>query len=156
MNKFLFVTMIFALPAFANALPLVTKTSGGGFVPPEWQRFESCQLFQNKVVVEHDYGVTDTKSVKVVREEKVSITGDIGDLLVASSKEKLDKTPNGLCDAPETTVTAHMVGAPQKDPGFILFASGGCGGDRLERQGPATSALRDLIDQYCPLTYDNH
>lgn len=145
---------VLTFPALASALPLIEKSSGGGYTPPEWQKFESCTLFADKVVIEHDYGVDEKKAVKVTREEKVSIAGAIQDLLLKASQEKEVRTQNGLCDAPSTAVVGHLVGAPETDKGFLLFVTGGCGSDRIERQGPASSALRNLIDQYCPLTYD--
>ena len=150
MNKFFLAITILAASANASAALLVTKSSGGGYVPPEWMRSESCELHTDKVVITTYVGVGDGQSVSMVREEKVTLKGDVAILVANAGQEKEVRSPNNLCNAPSTVITGHI----QNDRGFSLFETGGCGSERIERQGPASNALRMLVDKFCPTTYD--
>lgn len=155
MTKSIMALAILALPAFAAAVPapapLIVKSSGGGYTPPEWQRYESCQLYRDHVVITKAYGLANGSSVKLSHEVKITLDAGIDTLLASASKEKEVRSPNGLCDAPATMVTMHLAASKKE---IQLFHTGGCGSDRIEREGPASSALRGMIDQFCPETYD--
>jgi hypothetical protein len=133
--------------------PIVTKVSGGGFTPPEWQNYERCELYQNKVVVTHSYG-----SGALIKTEtrKLSLSGSMTLLAVAerASGETLNSQDNMMCDAPSTSVTAVKVLPTDATEEFTLFTTGGCGSPRLDREGAYSHMLKDLIAQYCTKQLD--
>jgi hypothetical protein len=148
---------ILALPLFSTAAPavapkpLVVKSSGAGFAPPEWQRSETCELYKNRVVITQTQGVANGTTVKLVREVAITLDGSVDTLLANAAAEKEKHEPNMMCDAPATVVSAY-VASTKKD--IQLYFTGGCGSDRIEREGAASSALRTLVDQFCPTTHD--
>ena len=60
-------------------------------------------------------------------------------------KEKIEEKENGLCDAPGTSIKMGVE---------LLFATGGCGSPRKDRVGPFSTALKNVVNTYCPNTYD--
>ena len=138
-------TLTSVLLATEPPKPLIEKTSGGGGTPPEYQRFERCFVYQDYVEVVHSYGTNN----RVILNERrnVAISGNLQALISQAAQEKLESTPNLLCDAP-TTQTASR--------GVLLFSTGGCGTPKRERQGFASMRLKEIINLYCPTTYGNH
>lgn len=155
MKQVLAAMAILMFSEISGASVLISKTSGGGYVPPEWSRYETCVMHDDKVVITHHYGLDQTTSVKTVREVPMTIGKEIADLLIAAKNEREARKENGLCDAPSTHISAQLADAKPGDKAFTLFSTGGCGSDRIEREGPASAALRHMIDQHCPTTHDH-
>lgn len=150
-NAFVFGLLAFvaAASAFAaNSVPVIEKWSGGGFVPLEHRRFEHCQVFVDKVVIERGFAGVQTRE-----ERNVQISGDLAAMIQRASQEAVEEQPGMICDAPSTSVTARLTLERTEDD-VTLFISGGCGSARRERTGAASRALRNLIDEYCPTTHD--
>lgn len=140
----LLVASLSAPQAFAEA-PLVEKSSGSGFVPPQWRRSERCRLFANRVEIERSFGDA------VVSEVRTLQTKNLPALLKAAALENVEETPNLMCDGPSTYVSfAGMAGA---DRG-VLYSTGGCGSPTQRRVGPASLGLVGIIDAYCPTTHE--
>lgn len=144
-----------ASPALASYNgPLVVKSSYPGFVPPEWVRTETCEVYRNKVVVKHGYGASNDLSAQVTETRPLTIDGNLFGIIAQAAAAELKETPNGLCDGPGTGVVAKQINPNDSVSDVVLFSTGGCGSPRKERQGSAARMLRDLVDQYCPKTHD--
>jgi hypothetical protein len=142
--------LITAAPlAIAAPQPLITKTNGPGYTLPEYMRFETCEVFLDQVVITQRFGYPEQLGFTKREVRPITLDKAIHNVLNVASQEELIKNDNLLCDAPSTSITFR--GNPEP---FVLFSSGGCGSPRLDRQGPATQMLRELVDQYCPVTHD--
>ncbi len=135
--------------AFSAPQALITKTNGTGFTLPEYTRFESCEVFMNKVVVTQRFGYPDQLGFTKREVRPITLDASIRKVIEAAQSEDVTKDDNFLCDAPSTTV--QFSGNPEP---LTLFSSGGCGSPRLDREGPASQMLKELVNQYCPVTYD--
>lgn len=135
--------------AFSGPQALITKSNGTGFTLPEYTRYETCEVFRNQVVITQRFGFAEELGFTKREVRRISLEGAIEKVIETAAQEELQKKDNFLCDAPSTSVSFR--GTPEP---LVLFSSGGCGSPRLERQGPASLMLRELIDQYCPRTND--
>ncbi|MDZ4662016.1 MAG: hypothetical protein SGJ18_10410 [Pseudomonadota bacterium] len=145
MKALVFLFVLAGATAFAEAEPLLAKYSGGGFTPPEWVRLEVCEVYSDRVVVTKTYGSGET-AFELKEEKKISLSDGIHVALKNALKEKVEEKENGLCDAP---VTHIRFGAA------VLFSTGACGTPRKDRVGPYSSALKDVVNTYCPKTFDH-
>lgn len=130
--------------------PIVSKSSGGGYTLPEWSRWESCLVYGDHVDITKVYG-SGPDRVELKERRDISLTASAGSLATIAAAEAVDEVENPLCDAPETTV--WMGGAASE--ASVLFQTGGCGSPRKSRNGPASDALRAIVNIYCPTTYDS-
>ncbi len=130
-----------------HAALLIEKVSGGGFVAPEMGNSERCRVTNEKVVVSRTYGSGASKTV-FSYETPVNFTGIEANLQLALG-EKVFEKPNQMCDAPSTTVRAFI-----GKTAFSLFETGGCGSARKERVGIYSARLMDIVNAFCPKTYD--
>ncbi len=135
--------------AFAQDLALITKTNVTGFTAAEDARTETCEVFGNRVVITHKFGAFGDSSFTSQEVRRLKLSDSISKAVTAAAEEALNKSGNYLCDGPSTTITSNRAG--QK---FVLFSTGGCGSERLERQGGAARMLMDLVSNYCPITHD--
>lgn len=144
----LLLSFLASIGCLADVAPIVTKSSGGGFVLPAYARNEQCQVFADKVVIKNTFGYANGGNARTVTTEvrNVKFDGDINAILAAVAKEELQIKGEGPCDAPTTSVVAG------KDT--TLFMTGVCGGKRQERLGTVSNMLRDIVNMYCPKTYD--
>jgi hypothetical protein len=127
------------------ALALVTKVSGSGFVMPDWARSERCEVFADKVVTTRTFGGSDEDGRFTVRDvRRIHITAGISRILARAAAEAETSTPNDLCDAPSSSITAAT-----EQGSFTLFNTGGCGSPRIERNGGASGMLIELANRYC-------
>lgn len=151
MKMFLgFALVVFsAVSAMGAERALITKSSGGGHVHPEWGGMESCEVFQNKVIVSHQFGFTGPTAVKVVEIKKVNLGGDLKAIIALAEKEAITEKPNFMCDGPHTGISAR--GANEE--AVLLFSTGGCGNPNKRRDGLAASKLTQIVDLFCPQTY---
>ncbi|SMF63155.1 hypothetical protein [Pseudobacteriovorax antillogorgiicola] len=151
MNKTIFPLLLGALSLNSVAVgqALITKSNDSGYTLPEYVRNETCSVFTNRVVITKRYGGFNDKSFVTREVKRLNVSEGIRNILSLSQEEMLNKKPNLLCDAPTTRISMSVNGSDQ-----ILFASGGCGSPRLERTGPATQMLVDLVNTYCPKTFD--
>lgn len=130
---------------------LLMKTTGGGFQIPSMARYESCKIYAGKtaghyrVVIDRQYGELSARQTEYILAE--NLESQIED----ASNEPVNTTPNPICDAPETTYKAQI---PAEIAPFTLFNTGGCGMPETDRQGPFSSNLESLIDNFCPWTID--
>lgn len=132
--------------------PILVKTSATGFVRPEWTRVETCELYQDKVVISRRFGqahvITETKPLH--------IEGSLSELAEKAAHEPLKEEPGMICDLPTTRVYA-VISLPQNATAQVpLFATGACGSPSQLREGGVTKLLRDMIDVYCPTTHEIH
>lgn len=149
-----FSTLLLSTTALARYNgPIIEKSSGGGFTPPEWSQFETCQIFQNKVVITKSFAGGELVT-KEVRSLSVSGTGSLLGVVAKASLEALESRENGLCDAPTTQITASLIAPNDTIEKVVLFSSGGCGTPRLERNGAYASALKEVVNSYCAKTMD--
>ncbi len=125
-------------------LPLITKSSGSGFVMFDFIRNETCEVFADRVVVNKSFG-----GLTVVETHLINLVGDIQAVLSSAKADELTETDNFLCDAPGTFISANLNGEE-----VVLFSSGGCGSPKQVRNGSASQLLADLVTSYCPKTHD--
>jgi hypothetical protein len=138
-----------SVSSFANAdTPWIRKSSGGGLVPPQYSQWETCAMYSDRVEITRNWGELSTKETIAIQ-----LNGSVSKLVEEASTESLSSTPNGLCDAPATTIEAFNTGST-KEP-VLLYFTGGCGSPGKQREGSAAWALQGLIDSYCPKTYRN-
>jgi hypothetical protein len=149
MKNALILLALVAGVAQAAPQPLVAKYNSTGYVHPDYARHEACELFTDRVVITRSYGGRD--GVATVETHPITLSGDFGAILRQASNESLEESPNGLCDGPSTYIEARIPGAAQA---FVIFQTGGCGSPTVERSGGSSWILRDLIDQYCPVTHE--
>lgn len=147
--KKMFLIALVAAPAFAASKPLITKTSGGGFMMPEYAGYERCELYSDKVVITHQYGMVQPTGIKTVEERKVTVEGDLAQVIEKARAEKIATKPNNLCDGPSTSISADS----GQGEAVGLFSTGGCGSPQRERQGVFSSKLVSIIDVYCAKTF---
>jgi hypothetical protein len=131
--------------AIAAEKPLISKSNSTGFVPAEWARSETCDVYQNRVLITRVYGAEATR-IEHKETRNILIKSNLQALTKAVLAEKVEVQPNLLCDGPSTVTT--ILGNE------VLFSTGGCGSDRKERVGPLSSALREIVNTYCPVTHD--
>ncbi|WP_144395405.1 hypothetical protein [Pleionea sediminis] len=129
---------------YADAL--ITKTSSSGFsVEPT---SETCNVYDNYVEViktGYFYGYP-YDSIAYYSHNKGE---DIRFALNMLSREIVLETPNYLCDAPVTEISATL-----DKQEYVLFDSGACGSDRKKRIGNGANMLVSIVDRYCPTTHD--
>lgn len=135
--------------ALAVASPLIVKSSGGGFVHPEFGGNVRCELYNNKVVITNQYGFQGPSAFSAKEVRSIALSRPLQPIIDLAKTEAIEEKPNNLCDGPSTSVVA----SPDQDQ-VLLFTTGGCGSPRKERTGRASSKLRALIDIYCPMTHD--
>jgi hypothetical protein len=134
-------SMALASPA---RLPFITKTNHSGFVHPDFQRAETCEVFENKIHIRKLFGQ------KMVLDQEIPVKiSKLENLVNAALSEPVVKKDSQICDAPETDTIATKLNGKT----FTLFSTGACGNPSQLRDGPASQALRDLVDTYCPLTH---
>lgn len=137
----LIFTGIVSASAFAES-PLITKLNHSGFTPPEYSRSEKCEVYSNRAVITRQIGVTGGH-VTSTEVRNFKLQGAMKQLLQNAANATLEEKENLLCDGPHTTVSAGST---------LLYATGGCGAPRKERQGAAAMQLRAIIDEFCPVT----
>ena len=135
--------------AFAQDAVLITKTNVTGFTAAEYARTETCEVFVNRVVVTNKFGAFDDNSFTSQEVRRIKLSDSINKALAAAADETLNKSGNYLCDGPSTTINSNRAGKKS-----VLFSTGGCGSERLERQGGSARMLMDLVSNYCPVTHD--
>jgi hypothetical protein len=141
--------MLTAPLAFSAPQPLITKSNATGFTLPEYTRYETCEVYMNQVVITQRFGYAEELGFTKREVRPITLDKGIQNVIAVASKEELLKKDNYLCDAPSTSIS--FSGNPEP---LALFSSGGCGSPRLDRQGPASLMLKELVDQYCPVTHD--
>jgi hypothetical protein len=130
--------------AYAEA-PIIQKTNNSGYSYPFVT--ETCSLTSGSVTIVRRY-FFDEQTLSSTEIRPVNVSGDLAAVIALAAEETLTTEPNNMCDGPSSLVKAA---APEHD--VILYRTGGCGSERMERQGGATSTLRGLIDAYCPTTH---
>lgn len=150
LSFFLMVALTGLSAIAAPAKPLIVKSSGGGFVIPEFAGFEKCEIYQNRVVITHVFGTGGPTAAKLVEERKITLTGDFAKIIEVAKSEKVETKPNSLCDGPSTGISAN----PALGESILLYSTGGCGSPRKSREGLASNKLRAIADLYCEKTYD--
>ncbi|WP_440056887.1 hypothetical protein ACSLBF_18570 (plasmid) [Pseudoalteromonas sp. T1lg65] len=152
--------LLVSLSLFATAAaaqPLITKTSGSGFVMPDYVKTETCEVFSNYVKVDTQYGVYEGRKLSTSEtiNQQINNHADINKLIALAAEEELAVTGNYICDAPGTAITASYFDANTAEyKDVVLFRSGGCGSDRLERNGPFSNMLKSVVNKHCPTTHD--
>lgn len=129
--------------AFANG-PMLVKTQESGFTPEEWRSFQRCEIYLDRVEITAGYG---TNLVAVNRIFPVSIDAGIQDLIVAASQETFT-SDSTLCDASSTLIYAMDYSGPTLPTTIDLYAFSSCNQDG-ERNGPASSHLRKIVETLC-------
>ena len=128
------------------AAPLITKTNSSGFTIEPTTKV--CSVYDYWVKVKetkYTQGDTIEKTRYYYHRKGRKIRRTLSNI----KNENLISSPNYLCDGPTTNITAST-----SDESLVLFDSGACGSDRLERQGPKTELLTRIVNQYCPVTHD--
>ena len=147
-----FITMMVTAPAFAGyAGPLIVKTSGGGYMHPDWVRSEKCELYLDKVVITKNFG--HEHAMKETR--KIELSGDLFSLIEQAATETVSLEDNYMCDGPSTGIYAVQILPTDETENLPLFSTGGCGSPTKTRVGVYSSKLVDMVSVYCPKTYLN-
>ncbi len=133
--------------------PMLTKTSGGGFMMPEWVQIERCALYEDHVIITHQFGSGANKLVKEEIRNFTITSGFLDQMILNSLTESIIETENYMCDGPGTYTEAHYQLSTGKVESIPLFSTGGCGSPQNEREGVNSRHLRQLIDEYCPTTH---
>lgn len=139
-------SLLLTSAAFADETPMLVKTTGGGYMHPDFYRSTKCEIFVDKVVV--------TKSVAQswqTREEKVLYT-DRNALLQLSLKveeaSKAELVTEGpmIMDAPMT----HWVAMHRGEEVLLKSVFSVLEGKPYEtRKGEAAHSLVYLLDGLC-------
>lgn len=149
--KKLIALLVLVLGATAQAntetKPLIVKSSSAGFAPVDYVFGEKCEVYADKVVITKAYGMGETKT-ELSQTIPVKITGNLDLLLEKVAQETLEEKENMMCDAPGTSIRA--MGSED----IVLYSTGGCGSPRLERVGPFSTRLKNMVNFYCPKTFD--
>jgi len=148
MKKSLFVLFL-AVNAFAaDSKPLITKSSGGGFMMPEYAGFERCEVYADRVELTGGYGFSVPTALQTQETRQFKITGDIALVIKKATEEQVTEKPNSLCDGPSTGIYAHLDGQE-----VLLYSTGGCGSPEKSRNGGNSNKLKQIVNQFCPKTY---
>ncbi len=148
MKKIIFSSLILVSSAFAAPeKPFISKSSGGGYVMPDYLRFEKCDVYGDRVEITRVFGAQEN-GVKSIETRKLELVGKIKEIIKLAGQEKISEKPNGLCDGPATVISASADG---QDVG--LFSTGGCGTPRKLREGPNTKKLIDLVGAFCAKSF---
>ena len=127
------------------------KSSGGGFVSPEYINSETCSLFTDRVVISKNFGsARGGNAMSFERTLPAKLSGDMVKILQLASAEKTTETPNGLCDGPATHIAAQIPGSAEP---IVLYSTGGCGNPKIQRQGANSRNLMTIINEFCQKTY---
>ena len=121
--------------------PLIVKSNASGYVPMEYVRGERCSVFQDKVVLEKSFG-----TLKLTEERAINLTGDVMAVIEQAGQEEVVKKDNFICDAPSTHIETQN--------STVLYSTAGCGTPSQIREGAASKILIDIVDTYCPKTFD--
>ncbi|MFK7824000.1 MAG: hypothetical protein AB8G05_07585 [Oligoflexales bacterium] len=152
MKKLLLAYLLLGFIASNSAAnPLIVKTNSPGYVHPDYSRSEICNLYVDRVEIKRTYGRAAESSFNVNQVIPLTISSELPNILAKANGEGLQSDEVFICDAPSTSIVVNL-----EDKAVTLFNSGGCGSPRLERVGRFSSMLVDLINQYCPKTYDFH
>jgi hypothetical protein len=125
--------------------PLLVKTSKNhaGFLAD--RREESCKLYPGEIHVYESNGGIDITHIY-----EINVDEDINEIILAAEDEEVSKSSSKLgCDDPGTAVTAYT----DENRQVILYTAGGCASPRMERKGPNSKYLMDLVGSYCKTTY---
>lgn len=128
--------------------PFLIKSSGSGFVHPNWSRSEKCEVFNDHVLMTRTYARESLEYIFPYQAE----AGTVLEMIEKAMGEKVIQEPNYLCDGPATYIKATF----QKDgvdQDLVLYSTGGCGSPKIVRQGPFSSALIDIASTFCPTTH---
>lgn len=125
--------------------PLITKSSGGGYMMAEVAGGETCNIYQNQVQIIHRLGMHVPTALVVNETRAASVSGNIELVIANAANEKVEQKPNMMCDGPSTTITAGDL---------LLYSTGGCGSPKQERMGVNSSKLREIAGYYCPRTFN--
>jgi hypothetical protein len=147
MFKTLSLLLLVSASALAAPKPLITKSSGGGYMMPIYAGFETCEVYADRVVITRHLG-NDPTGVALTETRKLEIQGDLRQTIIAANQEKTAEKENGLCDGPSTSISADA-GSTHVE----LFSTGGCGTPSKFRSGPYTERLKSIAALYCPKTY---
>lgn len=120
--------------------PLLIKINNTGFVPPQWARSEKCEVFETEVLLTRTYS-----HKKVSYQFPYEGEDDIREMIELARAERIVLQDNHLCDGPATVIKAA--------DDLLIYATGGCGSPKKIRQGPYSSALRDIASTFCPTTH---
>jgi len=148
MKKILFALSL-SVSVFAAPKALISKTSGGGFMAPEYAGYERCDVYADKVVLTHQYGMVRETALQLVEERNIKLSGDVATVIEKARAEQETTKPNNLCDGPSTSITAN----PAQGEAVVLFSTGGCGSPEHSRDGVYSSKLKNIVNVYCPQTY---
>jgi hypothetical protein len=148
MKKILLGILLSTCAFAADSGVLITKSSGGGFVMPEYAGGETCEVYANKVKITHTLGYGSPTSLQLVEERNITLTGDVKLIIEKAKAEQITETPNSLCDGPSTYIAAGEGNDPLQ-----LFSTGGCGSPQRQRNGVFSEKLRTIVNLYCPQTY---
>lgn len=136
-----------SLIALTVMAPFLIKSSGSGFVHPNWARSEKCEVFDSHILMTRTYARESLEYIFPYKTES-----SIEEMIENALQEKVVQEPNYLCDGPSTFVKAQF----QKDGverDLVLYSTGGCGSPKITRQGPFSSALIDIASTFCPTTH---
>lgn len=144
-----FAVLMTSFSVFADDNPVLVKTSGGGYMHPAYQSYETCRVFKDKILIEKHFGSAQIgNDVVMTQVVPVSFQGNLENMIVLAQSEPLQKTENGMCDGPATVIMANLA-----QESVTLYSTGGCGTDKEDRSGPNSSHLKKIIDAYCLKTY---
>ena len=135
----------FAVPTRLN--PRIMKVNSTGFVTPEARRVETCEVYSDHVLITRTFG-----NHLVQKENHPVQISSLQETILEALNEPVSSALSTVCDGPTTTTTAEILGSSL--PTVVLFESGRCGRPRLFREGGQSENLRDLVDTFCPVTYD--
>lgn len=140
--------MFFTKLSHANERPLLGKYNYPGHVMQEHAFVESCEVFAGGHILK---SVTLGKETISQAQFKLQMgVEQLQSLMAQAKSEELIVLPNYMCDGPSTVIRAYG----DKDLGpqgmLLLFSTGGCGSQEEKRIGPATMALRDIVQEHCP------
>lgn len=128
-----------------SRLPIVVKINAPGYVLPEYSFSETCSLYMDRVEIEYRMADSTVKEVRNLKGGK-----SLESLVSRAAADKLRYEDNLLCDAPTTEVYGHVRNQSQK---ITLYSTGGCGTQKVIREGGAAFQLMRLMESYCTRTH---
>lgn len=149
MKKLMLACLVASSAFAAPAKPLLMKSSGGGFVPPDYARHEKCEVYSDRVVLTHRYGSGSDTALQLVETRTITLNGNVALVIEKAAAEAETTKPNNLCDGPGTGIVAY----DKNGQDVSLFSTGGCGSPQRSRDGVQSSKLKSIVDLFCSQTY---
>ena len=139
----LLAAILVSATSFASSSgPLLTKSTGAGFVPPGLRHFTKCEIYTNKIVL-----TQGAEGVQSVQERQAALTG-LAEAIDGASKGRIQEE-SAPTDGPALVYTATKILPGDATEKVDLGTYTGGDGKRTLNTSAAAQGLRNLADMLC-------